>query len=55
MIATDPEAGARTLTGPGALDEVRAARRELQAATASRREEWIRRNRYFYDRLKRVL
>ncbi len=55
MIATDPETGTSTLTGPGALAEIRGARRELQAATASRRDEWIRRNRYFYDRLKRVL
>ena len=55
MIATDPEIGTSNLTGPGALNEVRAARRELQAAITPRREEWIRRNRYFYIRLKRVL
>jgi len=55
MIATDPEIGTSNLTGPGALNEVRTARRELQAAIAARRDEWIRRNRYFYIRLKRVL
>ncbi len=55
MIATDPEIGTSNLTGPGALNEVRAARRELQAAITARRDEWIRRNRYFYIRLKRVL
>jgi len=55
MIATDPEIGTGNLTGPGALNEVRAARRELQAAIAARRDEWIRRNRYFYIRLERVL
>jgi SAM-dependent methyltransferase len=55
MIATDPEIGTSNLTGPGALNKVRAARRELQAAITARRDEWIRRNRYFYIRLKRVL
>jgi len=55
MIASDPEIGTSNLTGPGALNEVRAARRELQAAITARRDEWIRRNRYFYIRLKRVL
>jgi hypothetical protein len=41
--------------GPDALDEVREARRKQQEATAERRDEWIHSNRYFYDRLKRVL
>jgi|HubBroStandDraft_2_1064218.scaffolds.fasta_scaffold07243_2 SAM-dependent methyltransferase len=41
--------------GPEALDEVREARRKHQEATAERRHKWILSNRYFYDRLKRVL
>jgi SAM-dependent methyltransferase len=41
--------------GPEALDEIREARRKHQEATAERRHKWILSNRYFYDRLKRVL
>jgi hypothetical protein len=41
--------------GPAALAELRAARRERQAALAPRRDSWIHANRYFYNRLKRVL
>jgi len=41
--------------GPDALDEIREARRKHQEATAERRDKWIHSNRYFYDRLKRVL
>ncbi|HMI52805.1 MAG TPA: glycosyltransferase [Candidatus Saccharimonadales bacterium] len=41
--------------GPDALDEIRQARREHQDANAGRRAEWIRSNRYFYDRLQRTL
>src|SRR5229473_3135576 len=55
MIATTPEVRAQEVWGPGALSEVREARRCHQQAIAPRRDEWIRSNRYFYDRLKRVL
>jgi SAM-dependent methyltransferase len=41
--------------GLRALDEVRNARRAFQNAHAASRDEWIRSNHYFYDRLKRVL
>jgi len=41
--------------GPQALSQIRKARRENQDAIAERRGEWIRSNRYFYDRLKRLL
>ena len=55
MIATDPEVRAPESWGPDALNDVREARRQHQDAIAPRRDEWIRSNRYFYDRLKRVL
>lgn len=41
--------------GPQALSRIREARRRHQDATAGRRDDWIRSNRYFYDRLKRLL
>ena len=41
--------------GPDALNEIRQARREHQDANAGRRAEWIRSNRYFYDRLQQTL
>jgi SAM-dependent methyltransferase len=41
--------------GPEALEEVRKARREHQEATAKRREEWIRANKYYYGRMERML
>ena len=41
--------------GPQALNEIREVRRKHQDAAAGRRDEWIRSNPYFYDRLKRVL
>lgn len=41
--------------GPQALDQMRAARRKQQDAVAARRGEWIDSNRYFYDRIKRLL
>jgi SAM-dependent methyltransferase len=55
MIAADPETRAVESWGVAALEEIREARRQHQAAIAPRRENWIRANRYFYDRLKRVL
>jgi CheY-like chemotaxis protein len=55
MIAVDPGVRAPESWGPDALNEVREARRAHQDATAGRRDEWIRSNGYFYDRLKRAL
>jgi SAM-dependent methyltransferase len=55
MIAMEPETRAPESWGPLALDEIRQARREHQAATATTRGEWIRSNEYFYDSLKRSL
>jgi Glycosyl transferase family 2/Methyltransferase domain len=56
MIITAPnETPTRQSWGPRALDEVREARRASQDATAPRRDNWIRSNKYFYDGLKRLL
>jgi Glycosyl transferase family 2/Methyltransferase domain len=55
MIAAYPDTGTTKTWGIDALEKMRQARREHQQATANRREEWIRTNRYFYDRLKRAL
>jgi SAM-dependent methyltransferase len=41
--------------GPGALSEVREAKRNYQNAVAQRTGSWIKSNRYFYDRLKSLL
>jgi SAM-dependent methyltransferase len=41
--------------GPEALEELRVARRQNQEAAAAHREEWIRANQYYYQRLKRIL
>jgi hypothetical protein len=55
MIATDPETRAPESWGPDVLNELREARREHQEASAGQRDEWIRSNRYFYDRLWKAL
>ena len=55
MIAPEQEVLAAENWGPSALDEMREARRKHQDAVAGRRDEWIRSNKYFYDRLKRLL
>jgi len=55
MIAADHEKEARASWGPDALRDVRAARRAQQEGIASRREEYVRKNKYFYERLKRTL
>ncbi len=55
MIATAPEVQGRESWGPDALNLVREARREHQQAIAGTRNNWIHSNRYFYERLKRVL
>ncbi len=54
MIASEQGVPATKNWGPPALEEMREARRKQQDATAGRRDGWIRSNRYFYDRLKRV-
>ena len=54
MIAPEQEVLATETWGPSALDEMREARRKHQDAVAGRRVEWIRSNKYFYDRLKRL-
>jgi SAM-dependent methyltransferase len=41
--------------GVEALRTSRAARRKLQDSIASERDRWIRDNRYYYDRIKRLL
>jgi SAM-dependent methyltransferase len=41
--------------GPQALSQIREARRKQQHVIAGRRNDWIHSNRYFYDRLKRLL
>jgi len=55
MIATEHEAAGQAAWGPDALREVRAARRKQQAGIAAGRGEYVRKNRYFYDKLKRTL
>src|ERR1700681_3188335 len=55
MIASEPEVHPTKNWGPAALDEMREARRMHQDALAGRRDEWICSNKYFYDRLKRLL
>ena len=45
----------KTGWGVAALEEARAARREHQNKTAALRERWIEANRYFYDRVKKLL
>jgi SAM-dependent methyltransferase len=55
VIASEPQVRSTAAWGPEALDEIRDARRRHQECIALRREEYIRSNRYFYDRLKRVL
>ena len=41
--------------GPAALEASRSARQQFQDRVAAGREQWIQANRYFYDRLKRLL
>ena len=49
-----PAASAQTW-GVEALEASREARRRRQDELADRRDRWVRSNRYFYDRLKRLL
>lgn len=55
MIAAEHERDAQSAWGPEALLEVRAARRKQQEEIAATREEYVRKNHYFYERLKRTL
>ena len=55
MIATEKDVPAAESWGPEALKEIRDARRQHQEAVAAHRGKWIRSNRYFYDRLTRLL
>lgn len=55
MIATEPEIRKAESWGPDALADVREARRQHQTSIASKRSKWIEANRYYYDRLKRML
>src|SRR5438874_2596957 len=41
--------------GPAALEQRREGARQHLAAIASRRESWIKRNRYYYELLSRLL
>lgn len=49
---TEVEKGA---WGVAALQSSRQARRELQESIAPRRDRWIKQNRYYYGRIKRML
>jgi SAM-dependent methyltransferase len=55
MIATESEIEEASPWGPSALRQAREARRVQQESLAPQRSKWIRANRYFYDRLKRLL
>jgi len=55
MIANESEIEQTSPWGPSALRQVREARRLQQQSLAPQRSKWIRSNRYFYDRLKRLL
>ena len=53
--AVPPESKRSGRWGPQVLDEMRTSRRVQQGSTARRRDRWIQSNRYFYDRVKRLL
>ena len=55
MITSEQDVPDTKTWGPQALEAVRQASRELQSATAMSRDQYIRRNRYFYNRIKRLL
>jgi SAM-dependent methyltransferase len=55
MIATDSSTHTGHSRGLDTLREVREARRKQQEEVAEQREGWIRANRYYYDRLARIL
>jgi hypothetical protein len=41
--------------GPDALEDAREAGRKQQDSIARERDQWIRSNRYFYDRIRKAL
>jgi hypothetical protein len=41
--------------GPEALHQLRDRREQQQDNVAEHRDDWIRSNRYYYDRIKRLL
>jgi SAM-dependent methyltransferase len=55
MIPSPTETRTTENWGPQALRQIREARRKQQDAIADRRGNWIQSNRYYYDRLKRLL
>ena len=55
MITLEKQPRTTDRWGPQALQEIREARRKFQDANASRRDDWVRSNQYFYNCLKRVL
>ena len=52
---TNGAAAAAPAWGPDALQSSRDARRRRQGELAANRDRWVHANRYFYDRLKRML
>jgi hypothetical protein len=55
VITSEAEVPKTESWGPDALAEVRDARRQHQQNAAADRGKWIQANRYYYDRLKRML
>ena len=55
MIATEQDVQGAGHSDPSALAEMRKARRKHQEMVAGCRGKWIRSNKYFYDRMKRLL
>ena len=55
MITLEQEVSKPVTRGPDALGEVREARRHHQESVAADRTKWIDANRYYYERLKRML
>ena len=55
MIAAEQELKESKICGPSALDQMRDVRRKHQDTVAASRDKYISSNRYFYDRLKRLL
>ena len=55
MIASDHDVQTTKSWGPQALEDARKISRAFQGENARSRDKWIRANRYFYDRLKRLL
>jgi hypothetical protein len=55
VVSPQKAAAPGALWGPDALDANRKVRRALQARYASRRDNWIRANRYYHDTIIRFL